>query len=217
MSEVAIESAGESYRQRGYALLEQLFPPLVLQIFHGKMQKDLNLQGSNTFVSRTPLLTKVSLEVYSRQYPPMATFHWGLTPRVAEVAGCDLLPTYAYFRLYQQGDVCLVHSDRDACEHSLSLTLELADNHPWALCVEGRRLAKREPTTPDFGEHEFTPLPMRAGDAVIYRGVDHRHGRLDPNPNRWSAHLFLHWIDANGPYADQAFDRPMLEKYGMSL
>jgi hypothetical protein len=36
---------------------------------------------------------------------------------------------------------------------------------------------------------------MNVGDAVLYRGVNHRHGRLRPNPNAWSANLFLHWID----------------------
>jgi hypothetical protein len=31
---------------------------------------------------------------------------------------------------------------------------------------------------------------------------------LDPNPNSWSAHLFLHWVEKDGRYRDQAFDRP---------
>ena len=47
---------------------------------------------------------------------------------------------------------------------------------------------------------------MQVGDAVAYQGVDFRHGRTAPNPNRWSAHLFLHWVDPDGPHKDQAFD-----------
>jgi hypothetical protein len=154
--------------------------------------------------------------VYSRQYAPMATFHWGLTPAVAEVADCELIPTYAYFRVYQYGDVCLVHADREACEHSLSLMVELSDAVPWALCIGNDRIVER-PTAggPDFGSEEYTSLPMSCGDAVMYRGVDHRHGRVDPNPNRWSAHFFMHWVDANGPYADHAFDRVALEQAGV--
>ena len=217
MTDSAVRQAErDSYRERGYVLLEQLFPPLVLAVFHGKMQQDLNLKGNQAFISQTSLLTKPAIEVYSRQYAPMATFHWALTPTAADVAGCELMPTYAYFRAYQQGDVCLVHSDRHACEHSLSLTLHLADDRPWALCVEHRRIEQPEAIERDFGEQAFTPLPMRTGDAVMYRGVEHRHGRLEPNPNTWSAHLFLHWVDANGPHADHAFDRVMLEKFGMS-
>ena len=51
-----------------------------------------------------------------------------------------------------------------------------------------------------------TAIAMEVGDAVLYRGVHRAHGRTTPNPNRWSAHLFLHWVARNGPYADQAFD-----------
>jgi hypothetical protein len=141
----------------------------------------------------------------------MATFLWGLTPSVSQLAGRDLLPTYAYFRVYQQGDICRVHSDRDACEHSLSLMLELSDDRPWPLCVgwECRENPDFE-VNEDFGAEQFTSLPMSAGDGVLYQGVTHRHGRMDPNPNRWSAHLFLHWVDSQGPHSSHAFDRAAL-------
>ncbi|MBK6704704.1 MAG: hypothetical protein IPG56_13780 [Caulobacteraceae bacterium] len=58
----------------------------------------------------------------------------------------------------------------------------------------------------DFAGNAFTSIAMLPGDAVLYRGVQHRHGRINPNPNRWSAHLFLHWVDRDGPHAAQAFD-----------
>lgn len=215
MSGTRLESAGADYREKGYALIEKLFPPLVLSVFHGKMQQDLRLNGNPTFISQTNLLTKPAIEVYSRQYPPLSSFHWALTPVAEEVAGCELVPTYAYFRAYQQGDVCLIHSDREACEHSLSLTMHLADEKPWALCVEQGRVEQAGAIAEDFGEQPYTSLPMSDGDAVMYRGVEHRHGRVEPNPNRWSAHLFMHWVDPTGPYADHAFDRVMLEKFGM--
>jgi len=207
-------SEASAYRTDGYVLLKALFPPIVLQIFHGKLQKDLNLKGDPSFLSRTPLLTKPALEVYSRRYVPMASFHWGVTPIAAAVAGCELMPTYAYFRVYQKDDVCLVHPDRGACEHSMSLTVELADDKPWPLCVGKEHADLHEPAAdPGFHPGEaYAELPMRAGDAVMYRGVNHRHGRIAPNPNRWSAHLFLHWVDANGPYADQAFDRVAVQQ-----
>jgi hypothetical protein len=210
---VDIEQEREAYRTDGYVLLKHLFPPLVLAMFRGRLQQDLNLMGSRAFVRGNNLLTKPAIEVYSLEYPPMATFLWGLTPRAAQIAGCELMPSYAYFRIYQQDDVCRVHSDRHACEHSLSLTLELGENIPWALSLERRRLEQPVATVDqDFGTEEFSSLQMSAGDAVMYRGVNHRHGRLEPNPNSWSAHMFLHWVDANGPYAGHAFDRVNLER-----
>jgi hypothetical protein len=198
----------ETYSTNGYVFLPSLFPRELVSAFHARLQADLDLTRSKNFVKQCFLLSKSSIEVYSLEYPPMATFLWGLTPRIAEIAECELMPSYAYFRVYQQGDICKVHSDRRACEHSLSLTLELADDIPWALSVEHKHVDEPEPSLDlDFGREPFTAIPMRAGDAVMYRGVNHRHGRLEPNPNRWSAHLFMHWVDSNGPYADRAFDR----------
>lgn len=217
INDTAPSSQAAHYRTHGYARLQGLFPPIVLQVFHTTLQKRLNLNGSSQFLSQTPLLTKPALQVYSMQYPPMAAFHWGLTPVAMELAGCELVPTYAYFRVYQQGDVCLVHSDREACEHSLSLMVELADGIPWALCVERKHVEQPTPTAdPDFGPEEFAATPMSAGDAVMYRGVNHRHGRIHPNPNRWSAHLFMHWVDPNGPHAEHAFDKAALRKAGVA-
>lgn len=205
-------SEREAYREDGYVLLKHLFPASVLQAFRARIQQDLDFHGSRAFVRGNNLLTKPAIEVYSLEYPPMAAFLWGLTPRVTQVAGCELIPSYAYFRIYQQGDVCRVHSDRQACEHSLSLTIELGDNIPWALSLEKRHLdAPLAAVDDDFGDEAFSSIPMSAGDGVMYRGVNHRHGRLDPNPNSWSAHMFLHWVDAAGPYADHAFDRANLD------
>jgi len=207
-----IAAEREQYAANGYVLLKGLFPPKLLAHFRGQLQTDLNLMGSRDFVKACNLLTKPSIDVYSMEYPPMAGFLWGLTPRTAQIAGRELMPSYAYFRIYQQGDLCRIHSDREACEHSMSLTVELGENKPWALSVEKRRLDQPVASVePDFGAEEFTSLAMSAGDAVMYRGVNHRHGRLEPNPNSWSAHLFMHWVDANGPYAAHAFDRAKIE------
>ena len=202
------ERERQAYARDGYVALPSLFPRELVSAFHARLQADLDLTRSNTFVKQCFLLSKSSIEVYSLEYPPMATFLWGVTPRVAQVAGCELMPSYAYFRVYQQGDICKVHSDRKACEHSVSLTLELANDIPWALSVEHRHVDEPAASLDgDFGREAFSALPMRAGDAVMYRGVNHRHGRLEPNPNAWSAHLFMHWVDADGPFADRAFDR----------
>ena len=62
-------------------------------------------------------------------------------------------------------------------------------------------------TEADFGTEAPAEFAMKPGDGVLYRGVQRRHGRTRPNPNGWSAHLFLHWVERDGPYADHAFDQ----------
>lgn len=210
------ETDGANYREAGSVFLPGLFPAEVTTAFYSRLAADADLQNSSgRYFQQGPLLSRPAIEIYSHIYPPMATFLWALTPAMTVLAGEALLPTYAYFRAYQGGDVCRVHADRHACEHSLSLTLIAADGLPWALSVGAeRRDRPSADVTADFGEEAYVSYPMNAGDAVAYAGVAHRHGRLEGNPNAWSAHLFMHWVAAAGPHADQAFDRPALMKAG---
>ena len=196
------------YHGDGYAHLEGLVPPEVAQAFLQTLKQDMG--GGAIPLSRAAghvnLLTRPAFEVYGHHYKPMLHFLWGLTPTMSEVVGRDLLPTYDYLRIYRGGDVCHVHSDRYSCEHSLSLTLGYSDGEPWALEVETARSEPSARVEPDFGAEPHSSIAMKVGDALLYQGVHHRHGRTRPNPNRWSAHLFLHWVDREGPYREHAFD-----------
>jgi hypothetical protein len=197
-----------NYAEDGYALVEGLIPPEVAVAFIDRLQTDLEQSGValGTYGRQSPLLSKPSIEIYGYHYKPMITFLWGLTPLISQLTGRDLLPTYNYFRIYRQGDICRVHSDRPSCEHSLSLTLAYSDGKQWGLEVSKNPIDAPRPIADDFGDDPCSTIAMRPGDAVLYKGVTHRHGRVAPNPNRWSAHMFLHFVDRKGPHADCAFD-----------
>ena len=91
----------------------------------------------------------------------------------------------------------------------MSLTLGYSDDLAWPLDVSSKPIAKPvERADEQFAPDEpHSPVHMEVGDAVLYQGVHHHHGRTTPNPNRWSAHLFLHWVARDGPFAGEAFDR----------
>ncbi len=198
---------GDYYRD-GYAHLEGLVPRPVAHEFLAQVKASLEeskvpLRG---FMREGMMLKRPALEIYAYQHKPMLAFLWGLTPSMCELTQRELLPTYAYFRIYREGDVCWVHSDRFACEHSLSLTLAYSDSKPWPFEIGRDKLAQVRPVETTFQEDAFSAVEMEPGDAVLYQGVTYRHGRVQPNPNRWSAHLFMHWVDGKGPYREHAFD-----------
>jgi hypothetical protein len=205
--------AREQYRSKGYALAPGLLPREVGTAFLARLQADLARQGATFAALLQPshLLRAPAAEVYGHHFPMLAGLHWGMTPTIADCLGEDLLPTYAYFRLYRQGDICRVHCDRYACEHSVSLTLAYSDDRPWALEVA----TVRDDMPRQRADEAFAPgeapegVVMQPGDAVLYQGVHHHHARTSPNPNAWSAHLFLHWVSRNGPYAGEAFDKQL--------
>jgi hypothetical protein len=205
------------YAQTGRTLLKGLMSPEVAANMTFEIQKIIRQVGPQ-LLAAPRVGEKPAYEIYSYKWWPMATYHFALTAQMEALSGVSLLPTYGFFRSYQSGDICRIHADRAACEHSLSLTLAYADNTPWALSVEDEALSSEKyfqaGQTQDYGTNSFAEFPMQPGDAVLYKGISHRHGRLKPNPNRWSAHMFLHWVDKDGPYAGEAYDGRTLQGPG---
>ena len=206
---MSVETQQERYDRQGYLALDNFVPETVARAFTLKLQGDFAQSGVDLLRQRkqSALLAQEAVEVYGFHYAPMIAFLWGMTPAVQKITGRNLLPTYSYFRIYRKGDICRVHSDRYACEHSISLLLAASDNQPWPLEVGyDAVVTPKQMADESFGDRPFSAVTMHPGDAVLYQGVHRLHGRTTPNPNRWSAHLFLHWVDADGPYAEHAFD-----------
>jgi len=159
------------------------------------------------FQSQELLTRRPTIEIPGHSFFPLLTFLWGLTPIVSQLTGRRLLPSFDYFRIYQQGDICRLHTDRPSSEHSLSMTLRYSDDQIWPLDIA--RLPSDGPVSSlddDFGAEDYNSLAMKPGDAVLYRGVERRHGRVTPNPNRSSSHLFLHFVERGGKHQAHAFD-----------
>ena len=203
------------YQADGYAFIEGLIPSEVANAMLSSIGASLGGPTNSfaPFQSQEVLTRHPTIEIPGHSFLPMLTFLWGLTPIVSELTGRDLLPSYDYFRIYQKGDICRLHTDRASCEHSISMTLQYSDSKPWPLDIARQRserpVAKLDE---DFGDEEYNSIEMKPGDAVLYRGVELRHGRVTPNPNGSSAHLFLHWVERGGKYADHAFDAARLDE-----
>lgn len=195
----------DDYRSAGYLFRPNLVPVEVAAALLDQFWRELHGGGLPFAVQSNPVLPNPALELHGANFPAITAFLWGLTPTAASVCGCDLLPAYAFFRLYRKGDRLRVHHDRAACEHSLSLTLGYSDDLPWPFDI-GRTAADGRPPAEDFGDEPHSTIAMQPGDGLFYRGMDRRHGRVLPNPNQWSAHLFLHWVERDGRHRDQAFE-----------
>jgi hypothetical protein len=196
------------YQKDGYVHLQDLLPREIGNAFLQHIaaavgDRPIPLSGVHQYPN---LLRRAAFEIYGNHFPPMLFFLWGLTPIVSQIVGRELLPTYDYFRVYRSSDICRVHCDRYSCQHSLSLTLDYSDGISWPLEIGTERHEPSADVRSEWGAEPHSAVDMQVGDAVLYQGVYHRHARTTPNPNDWSAHLFLHWVERDGPYADHAFD-----------
>jgi len=125
------------------------------------------------------------------------TLHERLWPTIEQVVGEELIPTYAYARLYSNGDVLERHTDRPACEVSVTIQLGRSHHYVWPIYMGGQRF--------DMGE----------GDGVIYPGCDIEHWRdkCDGPQGYYSGQVFLHFVRKNGKHASEVGDNTIRNNY----
>ena len=202
------------FQNNGYAHIRELVAPEIARAFVARLKeatggRPIPLSKPQPFPA---VLKHPAFDVPSDSFRPMETFLWGLTPIMSQLVGRDLLPSYTYFRIYLKGDICRVHSDRPSSEFGLSLTMEYSDDQIWDLQLGKERIDSLYPLSDDFGTMDYASIEMGVGDAVLYQGSHYAHGRMLPNPNAWSAHLFLFFVDRNGPYSKHAFDEKQFDR-----
>jgi hypothetical protein len=175
----------DGFRRDGYRVVPQLIEPALAEFLfsyvHTKFAS-LLLGAGDRQVPNTPT---------GYGDPTFDGLLEYLRPRIEGHCGLALYPTYSYFRLYKRGDVLKRHRDRPACEISVSLNLGQVPAEPWPIYVEG-----------DAGPYGALLAP---GDALLYRGIDCFHWREAFQGSRM-AQVFLHYVDRDGPHADQKFD-----------
>jgi len=134
-----------------------------------------------------------------------------LLPHFEQASGLKLLPTYAYARWYEPGEVLKIHRDRPSCEVSATLTLDF-EGDVWPIYIG--KPSDNPTNTSRVDEHDNTvyaddvsELKMKVGDAMLYRGCEMYHWRDEYKEGKWQAQVFLHYVDANGPHKEWIYDK----------
>jgi|TARA_B110000902_G_C14188383_1_gene543201 hypothetical protein len=119
-----------------------------------------------------------------------------LKPEIEKQTTLKLVPTYSFFRIYKAGHVLPDHTDRPSCEISITIPIGFkyngkSDDYLWPLHV--------------YINEEKRYIPCDIGDGLIYKGCELKHGRetFDVDKGSYQIQMFLHYVDANGPYAEK--------------
>ncbi len=112
-------------------------------------------------------------------------------PFMEKTTGYALYKTYSYARIYHNGEELKKHTDRPACEITVSLCLANEENG-WPIFIEDAK----------GGKHSFT---LKAGEALVFKGIELPHWR-EPNIYGECSFAFLHYVRQNGRFADQRDD-----------
>ena len=88
-------------------------------------------------------------------------------------------------RIYKTGEGITEHKDRPACEYSVTLPIDSPSVSP--IIMNGQ------------------PVLLEPGDVAFYKGCEVAHER-PPVDYQYLIQLHLHYVDSDGPYADQKGD-----------
>jgi len=178
-----------SFKEDGYIVIpnfiEQNFAEFIQQYFFIKVQSGNVDYGS--------IQAPKSYEIYSDALAD--TILNSSCDFLSEVSGCDLLPTYSFSRLYLRDEELKIHKDRESCEISATISLGIPDGDDINPLYFSKTKDKRDPVE----------VNLNVGDLCLYRGCDLYHWR-PPFTQRWYFQIFLHYVDANGPYKDYKYD-----------
>ena len=105
---------------------------------------------------------------------------------VEEACDKKLLPTYAYWRYYVFGGDLKKHTDRPACEISITACIKKLDD--WPLIIEN------------------STIELNQGEALLYAGCVHNHGRHGVYKGNGMAQVFFHYVEKDGVFAHHAYD-----------
>jgi len=127
--------------------------------------------------------------------------------------GLELLPTYAFWRMYTVNADLKKHKDREACEVSVTVTLG-SDGTKWPIYIEPDYTKGRFDSNNNYfpSNSPGIEIDLNPGDALIYSGCELEHWREEFKGD-WHAQTFLHYVDKNGSNKEWAKDKRSL--YGM--
>ena len=109
-----------------------------------------------------------------------------LTSRVEKELGKSVWPAYSFLRVYNKFSRLEKHTDRPACEVSVSCTL--GRDKDWPLIVEGKKII------------------IIPGDGLLYYGGKVKHWREEYEGD-YQAQVFFHYVEKDGKYANEKFDK----------
>lgn len=121
-----------------------------------------------------------------------------LSPLEVET-GLELYPTYSYARIYNKDAILHPHTDRPACEISVTINIGHAGESSWPISIKDFRGVSHE-------------VSLNPGDGLIYHGCELEHWRERADENVVEqAQMFLHYVRQDGQFESYIYDNPHQE------
>ena len=206
----------EFFDTNGYLIIKNLCDPE--KLFHSvpKERGLFNWRGSDKLDKFTyqEVETQVSGSLARYWHPQYRKIHSEIRLILEQVIGRKLYNTYYYDRFYFPGQELKKHTDRPACEISVTIHVSTNIKESWPIWIKTPDTFEDKTMKIANGENRFVHL--EAGDGMVYKGCERPHWR-DPMPGLLESkinkdeslyyhQIFFHYVLQDGIRAHHAWD-----------
>ena len=202
----------KQFDKEGYLVIPNLTDPKELYAEVPDLRGQMHYWGDKEHeFNYVPDEQQVSGSLARYNVPEYRQIHLQIKTKLEEVIGKKLFPTYFYDRFYFAGQELTMHTDRDACEISVSVHISSNTDKEWPFKIR-------------TCEGMEGSANLKPGDGLLYKGCERPHWRepLESRYGKWKTkwrkfrkkeddtyyhQVFFHYVLANGQRQHCAYDR----------
>ena len=212
----------EFFDENGYLIIKNICDPKILFDDIPKERGQLNYRGKSLDAYEhiaTESQVKGSVSRYS--HPKYREIHNQIRLILEKLIGRKLYNTYYYDRYYFPGQELEKHTDRDACEISISVHISTNLKEQWPFWIKTPDTFSDQNKSELISTGKDVPINIEAGDGIVYKGCERPHWR-NPMPGLLESSLrsakgesnfllyyhqiFFHYVLQDGIRAHHAWD-----------
>ena len=216
----------ESFEKNGYLVVKNLWDPD--ELYHPVPEEkgqftywDKNLDHYKYF----PVEDQVEGSISRYWHPQYRAIHSGVRMKLEKIIGRKLYNTYYYDRFYFAGQELTRHTDRDACEISVSIHVSTnleGEDADWPFLIKTPDTYTDKTKRTVLVPGDIRSAILKPGDGLLYKGCERPHWRdAMPTPKvkkklfgsnkdqteYYYHQIFFHYVLQDGQRAHCAWDR----------
>ena len=212
----------EFFERNGYLIIKNLCDPK--KLFHPvpELRGQLNYKSKDLDdFEHIEVEGQVEGSVARYWHPQYRETHTKIRLILEQAIGRKLYNTYYYDRFYFPGQALTIHSDRPACEISVTVHVSTNLEENWPIWIKTPDVFTDSSKMELVSKGENRSVDLEPGDGMVYKGCERPHWR-DPMPGLietalakakgYQVHslyyhqIFFHYVLQDGIRAHHAWD-----------
>ena len=194
----------KEFDKNGYLIIRNLWDSQDLYCEPPTIKGQYNYFGSTDKFNHIPVENQVEGSTSRYYWPPYKYIHSQIRLKLEKIIGKKLYNTYYYDRFYNPGQELAIHTDRPACEISVTIHVSTNLNQPWSIWIKTPDIYVDNKKSKIIKKGENHSAILNPGDGMLYKGCERPHWR-DPMPTEYYKTWYGKKVEKNGLYYHQVF------------